>query len=294
MVSSSWSFIRNITYSILTIPLIQVISVINFKTYEKKIKHRFIDGESRAHGGEIDSYNAKTWWSHRTVDVLTLAESKFARCDIHSVLSEDGNRVVHDWIFLEERDAVNVAVFTIEGKFIGFEQKKYAIPGETLSPVGGFVDEGEAPWDAARREVLEELGLGSRKTMQMMTAASTNENQNKIELKALESLPAGKVVIDQHGLAIGEVPDEEKDWVFLGRYRTAANRGGGWIFSYLLKDAVPILPNGGTEQFKGMGDDESQVIHMLSLSDVEQMVIKGRFQEVKWAATIALSLLHLK
>lgn len=226
------------------------------------------------------------------MDVLTLAESKFARCDIHSVLSEDGNRIVNDWIFLEERDAVNVAVFTDEGKLIVFTQNKYAIPGETLSPVGGFIDEGESPWEAARREVLEELGLGSRRTLQMMTAANTNESQ--LEIKLLKSLPASQVNIDKHGLAVGDIPNHENDWVFLGRYRTAANRGGGWIFTYLLKNAVPILPNGGTEIFKGIGDDELQKINMLSLSEVEERVISGHFQEVKWAATIALSLLHLK
>ena len=81
-------------------------------------------------------------------------------------MSEDGSKLIHDWIFMEERDAVNVAVSTAEGKFAVFRQRKYAIPGETLSPVGGFIDDGESPFEAARREVKEELGLGSRRTLE--------------------------------------------------------------------------------------------------------------------------------
>jgi hypothetical protein len=38
----------------------------------------------------------------------------------------------------EEVNAVNIVIQTAEGKFIVFEQEKYAIPGKTLSPVGGF------------------------------------------------------------------------------------------------------------------------------------------------------------
>ncbi len=46
-----------------------------------------------------------------------------------------------------------------------FNQKKYTIPGETLLSVGGFIDNGESPLMAAKREVLKELGLGSWQTL---------------------------------------------------------------------------------------------------------------------------------
>ena len=67
------------------------------------------------------------------VSIETLGETKFARCDVHTVMSEDGTSVVNDWLFLEEIDAVNIIVLTIVGEYVSFSQEKYAIPGITLS-----------------------------------------------------------------------------------------------------------------------------------------------------------------
>ena len=68
------------------------------------------------------------------VSIESLGETKFARCDVHTVMSEDGTSVVNDWLFLEEIDAVNIIVQTIGGEYVFFNQAKYAIPGKTLSP----------------------------------------------------------------------------------------------------------------------------------------------------------------
>ena len=46
-------------------------------------------------------------------------------------------------------------------RFLVFEQTKYASPGITLAPVGGYIQPGEAPLDAAKRELLEEMGCRS-------------------------------------------------------------------------------------------------------------------------------------
>lgn len=240
-----------------------------------------------------NKYRGTPWSNERTVSIKTIGETKFARCDVHTVRSEDGQSEINDWLFLEEMDAVNVVVLTADGNFAVFEQKKYAIPGETFSPVGGFIDAEEAPWESARREVLEELGLGSRKTLHDMKKFMGRIIKDRSAgEEAFAILPKAPRILDEFNLAKGDVKDDE-DWVYLGKYRTAANRGGGFIYTYLLKEAIQILPDGGTNKFRMKGDDEAQIIHMLSLEEVKEKVKLGEFQEVKWAATFALSLLHL-
>ncbi|KAL3786686.1 hypothetical protein HJC23_002775 [Cyclotella cryptica] len=254
-------------------------------------------------------YRGLSWINERTISVKTLGETKFARCDLHTVRSEDGQSVFDDWLFLEEVNAVNVVVQTVEGKFVVFEQQKYAIPGKTLSPVGGFIDAGESPLTSAKREVLEELGLGSKATLSkglQMVAPGVGVNDLTVEQMKnvimqtahpdeVESFPTSNPSKEIR-LSTGNIPkmENDPDWIFLGRYRTAANRGAGFLYSYLLKNAVPLVPDGGTAQYVSEGDDESQSISFLSDDQMMEMISNGRFQEIKWAGTFALSLLHLR
>ncbi|KAL7537025.1 hypothetical protein ACHAXR_011883 [Thalassiosira sp. AJA248-18] len=247
------------------------------------------------------AYRGKLWHNERTVAVETLGETKFARCD---VMGEDGKSLINDWIFLEEVSAVNIVVQMLDGRFVVFKQNKYGIPGETLSPVGGFIDEGESPLTAAKREVLEELGLGSRRTRQTVSSESKKsvDPGETLDLETVAKIIVEKgnsPVLDEFGLLDGlasEVPTLEfdADWIFLGKYRTAANRGGGFLYSYLLKSAVPLIPGGGTLNYEGTGDGESQTILFLSEEEVFKALSRGQFQEVKWTATFSLAILNLK
>ena len=91
--------------------------------------------------------------SRRTI----LDRSPWVSVESHVVELPDG-RVVEDWPWLVGREYVNVLAETRSGSFLVFRQVKYAVDGTSLASVGGYVDDGEDPSEAARRELLEETG----------------------------------------------------------------------------------------------------------------------------------------
>jgi 8-oxo-dGTP pyrophosphatase MutT (NUDIX family) len=91
--------------------------------------------------------------SKRTV----LDQGKFLKVEYHEVELPDGT-VIPDWAWVITPDFANIIAVTDEGKIICFRQTKYAVEGETLASVGGYIEAGEDPLVAAKRELLEETG----------------------------------------------------------------------------------------------------------------------------------------
>ncbi len=92
--------------------------------------------------------------------VVVLKHSKFLTVESHIVKLPDG-QIIPDWAWLIIPDAVIVLPQTEDGRFLCFRQTKYAIAGTALAPVGGMLEPDEAPLDAAKRELLEEMGYAA-------------------------------------------------------------------------------------------------------------------------------------
>lgn len=86
-----------------------------------------------------------------------LERGKYLTVEDHTIELPDG-RTIEQWPWLATPDFVNVAVVTADGLLLCFRQTKYAVPGVSLAVVGGYLEPGEDPLDAARRELLEETG----------------------------------------------------------------------------------------------------------------------------------------
>jgi ADP-ribose pyrophosphatase len=78
----------------------------------------------------------------------------------HTVELPDG-RIIPEWPWIITPDYINVVAVTEDGHFLCFRQVKYGLVSETLSIVGGYIEAGEDPFVAARRELLEETGYES-------------------------------------------------------------------------------------------------------------------------------------
>lgn len=99
----------------------------------------------------------KPWKTLSRTIVLQPDNGRFLTVEEHAVELPDG-RIIDDWSWLETPSYINVVAETEDGRFICFRQTKYAVEGTSLAVVGGYIDEGEAPLIAAKRELLEETG----------------------------------------------------------------------------------------------------------------------------------------
>jgi ADP-ribose pyrophosphatase len=89
-----------------------------------------------------------------------LQHSKYLTVEEHTVKLPDG-RIIDNWPWVITPEYINVAVITEEDAFLCFRQTKYSVDGPTLAPVGGYLEPGEDPLKAAKRELLEETGYES-------------------------------------------------------------------------------------------------------------------------------------
>ncbi|KAA8499238.1 hypothetical protein FVE85_6823 [Porphyridium purpureum] len=116
-------------------------------------------GTAAWHSG---SFGGDSWRTPNTLDVALVAQTEFARVERHTVRLPDG-AVVNDWLWLDELPHVNVLVRSRDPPhdFLLFEQMKYGLDRPALAVLGGLINAsaGESPREAAKRELLEELGL---------------------------------------------------------------------------------------------------------------------------------------
>jgi len=152
--------------------------------------------------------------------------SKWVTVEDHTLLLPDGKKIDH-WPWIISPDYVNIAVVTSDGKFLCFRQTKYAIDGVSLAPIGGYIDPGEVPLEAARRELDEETGYAVEEWKELGSyAVDGNHGAGRAHLfLALNARKKRDVVSDDL---------EEQELVFLSEneLRGALMRGEFKVLSW--------------------------------------------------------------
>jgi ADP-ribose pyrophosphatase len=97
----------------------------------------------------------KNWITRARKTILD--QSPWLKVEYHTVELSDG-RIIPDWSWIITPDFINVVACTADGNFILLRQMKYGLEKLSLAPIGGYLNPGEEPLDAAKRELLEETG----------------------------------------------------------------------------------------------------------------------------------------
>lgn len=182
-----------------------------------------------------------------------LIESKFLKVQQHELQIEES--VIHDWLFIDYHDQINVLV--------------------------------EAPrmesWTEPHFYVFQQTKYALEDRMSLAVVGGIVEPNEKPEA-------AAKREVSEEMHVVCEKID------FLGRFRADVNRGVGWTFTYLARDchAGTVKEDGMSKSNEvGAADTEQQNLTIKSLSEILSAVKEGKFLEIKWTATVALSLLHI-
>ena len=195
------------------------------------------------------------WKEGVTQSVQTLYETPFARFQIHKVQLQPTGPIIDDWLWFDEADNVNILV---QDEAEG----KFWILEQTKYAFGGTNGDDETSYAV--------VGGLIEPTDGSPLEAAQRELREELKL-------------------------ESRDWVSLGNYVAAANRGGGTTHVFWAKKARP-LPGSSNQQQRdeniSEGELEPQDRIKLSRSELLKALEAGKFREIKWTATVALALLR--
>jgi ADP-ribose pyrophosphatase len=94
----------------------------------------------------------------KVIDQRMIVDDPYVRITMQQIELPDG-RVIPDWPFVHTRDYVNALVLDASGQVMVLEGYKHGLGRSSWQVVGGYLEAGEEPLMAIKRELLEETGF---------------------------------------------------------------------------------------------------------------------------------------
>jgi ADP-ribose pyrophosphatase len=182
----------------------------------------------------------ETW---KTLSRSTLLDTgRFLKVENHVVQLPDG-RIIENWPWVIIPDYVNVVAVVVavvavkpNQDFICFRQVKYAVEGTSHAVVGGIIDPGETPLEAAKRELKEESGYVSDQWI-FLGEYSADANRGAGKCSLFLALDAQKVC-DPHS---DDLEEQELVCLSLDEIRAALRAGEFKVLSWTAAVALALV-----------------------------------------------------
>lgn len=268
------------------------------------------------------SFSGAQWRTAKTLAATVLFESPWVRFEDHTVLVRGGEepaqtavaqqeqqkQVIRGWKWIDVPDQVNVLATEwtsprVDGNaarsetFVLFRQEKYGYVGTSLAVVGGLIEAGESPVQAARRELSEELGFTTCREWVLLGRWRVDTNRG---LGTVSSFLA-------RGCSRETSNFEQRDALNTSSEARAAGHGDVHgrdrerqvVVRMSLFDAAKALRSHqracSASNVAGHCDHiDGPATGPVAAGDAHWNHPVGAIKEVKWANTIALSLLYLQ
>lgn len=132
----------------------------------------------------IDKLVNRAWKVLEEKNVFTIPNEKPGAHPWLSVRGEHvqmpSGRVIESWFTLEFPNWVSIIAETEDGKMVMIDQYRHGIRDTRYEIVAGVIDPGEAPIEAAKRELLEETGFGGGIWSEFMVLSPNTSNHNNL------------------------------------------------------------------------------------------------------------------
>ena len=167
--------------------------------------------------------------------ILVFDHSKWLSVEDHTVQLPDGT-TIEKWPWVISPDFVNVVALDEKRHMLCFRQVKYAVEGVSLAPVGGYIDDGEAPLVCAKRELKEEMG-GEAAEWVSLGSYPVDGNHGC----GIAHLYLAKGVRKLYDITVDDLEEQELITLTLEEVREALARGDFKVLSWSTAIALALL-----------------------------------------------------